>query len=80
MNDTDLQALCEVCVGEGYTFGQISKEIRTESGAGLREAIVLTLRGLKLAEKAGNLQAERARFDWINAHPDVMNTLAETLP
>lgn len=62
--DPDLQALCEVCADDNMSFGQTSRIVREELRGSMRQAIELTYRGLFLAQKAGNLNAERAIKEW----------------
>lgn len=74
ISDPDLQALVELQVEQGDTFGTISKAVRTETGCGLREAIELTMRGLSLAVLAGNEHCGIIRDQWL-----VRDKLGETV-
>lgn len=64
LRDEDLQALVEIHLDEGKGLGDISKEVRAETGCGLREAIDATLSGLRLAHRAGHPLAKDVFNTW----------------
>lgn len=66
ISKTDLQALVEVHVDDGKLFGDVSKEVRTETGCGFHEAINLTIRGLTLAEVGGHTRCAAVREQWLH--------------
>lgn len=72
----DLKALVEACVMDGFDFGRITKEIRTEwVFVGLRDAIDFAARALRELESDGGAIgacARRTLMEWNTAHPGVI--------
>ncbi len=71
----DLKALVEACLMDGFGFGKITKEIRTEwPSVGLREAISRAMNALLAIQADGGAIGSAARYtlnEWTVNHPGI---------